>query len=71
MEVYIEIVEMSSVEKGEGNAGQVSQERDEMVETVSGGQKTTGEKLVKLVLEVSAPLQISWLEVLLPHLTPD
>ena len=71
MEVDIKIVEMSRVEKCESNAGQVSQERDEMVETVSGGEKTTGEKLVKLVLEVSSPLQISWLEFLLPDLTPD
>ena len=70
MEVDIQIVEMLSVEKSESNAGDVCQERDEVVETISAGQKTTGQQLVELVLELSPPLHISGLEVLLPDLTP-
>lgn len=71
VQVNVEIVEVSRVEQCQGYEGRVSQEREEVVEAVSGGEKTTGQQLVELVLKVSPPLHISPIKVLPPYLTPD
>ena len=67
-QVDVKVVEVFNVEQCEGQTGGVCQEREEVVEAVPGGQLSTGQQLVQLVLQISSPLHVPAIKVFLSHL---